>query len=174
MGYRTDSTPVTHMDIMPTVLSAAGVPVPDNVEGVDFMGPLYGKKVENRDFIHGEHTCGNLIGVQFVTNGKYKYCFDTIYGREQLFNLENDPQELNNLVSTKGYEHILELWKQRLIGILTNRPQDGLVENGELVRKAEIPPIRKELLKGISKSDIHPNAQRGIRDFFGEDFFNNK
>ncbi len=170
LGYRRNDTPVTHMDIMPTLLKAAGVTVPENVEGIDFMGPLYGKPIMGRDFIHGEHTAGSLIGVQFVTDGKIKYCYDTFHGREQLFNLENDPMELKNLAPHKEYTDILALWKKRLIDVLEKRPQDGLVANGGLVKGKSLPSIRKELLEGIMPEEIHPNARRSISQFFGEDF----
>lgn len=170
IGYRRNNSAVTHMDIMPTILTAAGIPIPENVEGIDIMGPLYGRDIPDREYIHGEHTCGDLIGVQFLTDGKYKYCYDTIHGREQLFNLEEDPGELNNLTNDEKYSHIHKLWKQRLIDKLASRPEDGLVMDGELVKGIEIPPIRKELLKGIDSSDIHPNAKRSIEHFFGRDF----
>ncbi|MFO7612097.1 MAG: sulfatase-like hydrolase/transferase, partial [Clostridia bacterium] len=169
-GYRRDRTPVTHMDIMPTILKAAGVPVPSNVEGADIMGPLYGRKIEGREFIHGEHSSG-LIGVQFVTDGRYKYCYDTVHGREQLFNLEEDPRELRNLAGLKEYEAEYGLWKRRLVDILAARPVDGLVKDGELVTGVELPSIRKELLKGIDPDEIHIIARKGIERFFGADFF---
>ena len=172
MGYRTDETPVTHMDIMPTLLKAAGVTVPSNVEGIDFMGPLYGKPIMGREFIHGEHTAGEIICSQFVTDGKIKYCYDTFHGREQLFDLGEDPKELKNLAYLPEYRDILALWKNRLIEVLEKRPQDGLVINGELATGISPPPVRKELLEGIMPEELHPNARRGVRNYFGEDFFN--
>ncbi len=170
LGYRCDDTPVTHMDIMPTLLNAAGIPVPQNVEGIDFMGPLYGKPVMGREFIHGEHTAGELMGFQFVTDGKFKYCYDTYKGLEQLFDLKKDPYELRNLAAREEYTETLALWKGRLIEVLAKRPEDGLVVDGELARGVSLPPIRKELLEGIRPEELHPNALKSVSHFFGEDF----
>lgn len=172
MGYRKDETPITHMDIMPTVLNFAGVKIPQTVEGIDFIGPLYGHKIEGREYIHGEHTAGNLIGVQFITDGKFKYCYDTVHGREQLFNLKEDPGELKNLAPLGNHSHVLKLWKQRLIDILAKRPQDGLVINGELAKGVVLPPVRRELLEDITPEEFHPNAKKAIENYLGKDFFN--
>ncbi len=173
-GFRRDDTPVTHMDIMPTVLKAAGVEIPDNVEGVDIMGPLYNKRIERREFIHGEHTCGDLMGVQFVTDGKYKYCYDTVHGGEQLFDLEADPGELMNLAAKNEYSGLLGKWKDRLIGILSKRPEDGLVKDGKLVSGRELFPVRAEYLEGLNPEEVHPNARKRIIGHFGEGAFSKK
>jgi len=165
-GYRRDETPVTHMDIMPTLLSLAGVEVPETVEGIDFSGPLYDKPVEGREFIHGEHSAGDMMSVQFVTDGQIKYCYDAVSGREELFDLVNDPNELLNLAENEEYGDLLIKWKQRMIDELSKRPDDGLVKNGVLQKGVVLPPIRKELLNGLKAEDVHPNARKSIEHFW--------
>jgi arylsulfatase A-like enzyme len=173
LGYRKDSTPVTHMDIMPTLLSLANIDVPGNVEGIDFSGPLYGRKIEGREFIHGEHTAGETMGVQFVTDGKIKYCYDTLSGREELFDLVDDPGELRNLAGVDDYSNLKERWKKRLVEILEKRPDDGFVKNGELQTGIVPPPIRKELIKGLKSEEVHPNARKSIENIWGRDIWKN-
>jgi arylsulfatase A-like enzyme len=170
-GYRCDSTPVTHMDIMPTLLSMAGIDIPENVEGIDFSGPLYGKDIKGREYIHGEHTAGELMGIQFITDGKTKYCYDSVSGREELFNLEEDPGELINLVNIAEYSTLYEEWKNRLISVLEKRPEDGFVKDGRLQTGVSCPPIRRELLKGLGPQDVHPNARKSIESAFGKDIW---
>ena len=170
-GYRTDATPVTHMDIMPTLLSLAGIPVPENVEGIDFSGPLYEKPIEGREYIHGEHTMGETAGIQFVTDGKIKYCYDTLSGREELFNLVDDPSELRNLVNRDEYRELHGLWKQRLISVLEARSEDRLVRDGKLQSGIVLPSVRRELIEGLCPEDVHPNARKAIEAYYGEDIW---
>lgn len=171
LGYRRDDTPITHMDIMPTLLSLAGIDVPENVEGIDFSGPLYGKAIAGRKFIHGEHTVGDKMSIQFLTDGKTKYCYEAVSGREELFNLTEDPRELRNLAGLDTHTQLLKIWKQRLIDILKKRSEDGLVLDGKLQKGVVLQPIRKDLLKGLKAEDVHPNARKAIENFWSEDFW---
>lgn len=166
-GYRCDDTPVTHMDIMPTLLSLTGIDIPNTVEGIDFSGPLYDKPVHGREFIHGEHTAGEKMSIQFVTDGKIKYCYDVVSGREELFNLEDDPKELVNLAKESEHSELLNLWKRRLIDVLAKRPDDGIVKDGKLQKGVILSPIRKELLKGLKSDDLHPNARKSVENMWG-------
>jgi arylsulfatase A-like enzyme len=170
-GFRKENTPVTLMDIMPTVLKAAGIEVPDNVEGIDILGPLCGEPIQGREFIHGEHTCGDLFGTQYLTDGKYKYCYDTVSGSEQLFNLESDPDELVNLAVKEKHGETLEKWRKRLIEIFEKRPEDGLVENGRLVSGRELFPVGLDLTHKSEAVEFHPNARNRIEEHYGKEAF---
>ena len=66
--------PISHMDIMPTVLDAASVDIPSSVEGQSLEPLLNSKETKWRDFIHGEHSYVTE-GWQFVTDGKEKFCW---------------------------------------------------------------------------------------------------
>ena len=70
-------------------------------------------------------------GTQFVTDGYEKYIWYPALGKEQFFDLREDPQELNDLVKTGGHEERVALWRQRLIDELEGRPE-GFVEDGKL------------------------------------------
>ncbi len=159
--FKRNDTVITHMDIMPTVLSLANLPIPSEVEGIDFTPVLRGEPTLKREYIHGEHSAGDFMSVQFITDGKYKYCYDAYNGTEVFFDLVNDPNELHNAINDEKTSDIANKFKQWLIDELTNR-FDGLVINGQLQSGVMVSPIRSELLEDINLKDCHPNARKSI------------
>ncbi|TDU69428.1 putative sulfatase [Prosthecobacter fusiformis] len=111
---------VSSIDLMPTLLSAAGARIPENLPGVDLMPLLRdGKKLE-RDTIYGEtfdHDVANVdkpedsLLFRWVIEGNWKLLltYDGQLGanyakthprtekRPQLYDLSADPQENQNL-----------------------------------------------------------------------------
>ena len=76
-------------DVMPTLLELAGAEVPASIDGLSMLRP------NHREFLHGEHSGGEL-GNQYIVTKTDKYCWFTQSGREQYFHLESDPQELHD------------------------------------------------------------------------------
>jgi len=60
-------------DVMPTLLEAAGVPVPSSVTGKSVFGAVRGEPW--REFFHGEHSpCYSAEeAMHYLTDGKEKY-----------------------------------------------------------------------------------------------------
>ena len=123
-------------DVMPTLLEAAGVPVPDTCTGRSVLGPVRGESW--REFFHGEHSpCYAMEqACQYLTDGREKYVWLPTTGDEQLFDLTTDRQELHNLANDPGMAERVATWRHRLIEILGPRG-DGFVENGKLVVRTE-------------------------------------
>ena len=149
-------TPVEIMDVMPTILDIAGIEIPEGVDGMSLLDVMRGKETD-RTYIHGE--CARLetigTGTQFVTDGHEKYIWYPALGKEQFFDLREDPQELNDLAKTGGHEERIALWRQRLISELEGRPE-GFVENGKLKVLSGPTPycISQELMdKGCNLKD---------------------
>jgi arylsulfatase A-like enzyme len=119
-------------DIMPTLLDAAGAPIPAQVEGQSLL-PLCrgGQDVSWRSYIHGEHSYGALSN-HYVTDGNEKYIWFSKTGHEQLFDLRHDPQELNDLARMPEAVERVAAWRLRLVGELTGR-EEGYVKDGMLV-----------------------------------------
>ena len=139
-GSQTD-VPCTLSDLMPTLLDIAHVPVPDSVEGRSLVPVDEGAaQVADRSFIHGEHA--GAEGWQFVTDGKEKYFWESMSGREWFFDLDQDPQELNDLSVEAGNTDRISLWRNRLIEILAARPEDGLSDGRSLLPGRIIPRTR--------------------------------
>ncbi|MCQ6559377.1 arylsulfatase [Paenibacillus mendelii] len=119
-------------DIMPTLLDASGIPIPDSVDGTSIV-PLGGRgsQAEWRDYIHGEHAYG-VLSSHYVTDGKQKYIWYSQTGEEQLFDLQTDPQECCNLSNLAEYAETLGSWRERLVQELTGR-EEGYTDGVSLV-----------------------------------------
>jgi hypothetical protein len=92
-----------------------------------------------RPYIDLEHSmCYNQDHWNALTDGKFKYIYYALDGREQLFDLTNDPGELRNLAGVPAHKDTLLQWRQRMVEHLAERGSP-FVSNGQLA-------IRKERL----------------------------
>ncbi len=126
--------PIGWQDVMPTLLDVAGVPVPESVTGRSVLPFMRGDDAgEWRDVLHGEDagTYGPEYATQYLTDGPWKYVWHIQSGREQLFDLDNDPKELHDLALDSGSDEQLHPWRERLVQELSGRPE-GFVRDGEL------------------------------------------
>jgi len=135
-------------DIMPTLLDAAGAPIPENCDGKSILGLLRGEPW--RDRLHGEMAgCGGeRTGMQYLTDGKRKYIWEPGLGRELFFDLRNDPQERTNLAEDPTWEETVSAWREDLVARLADR-EEGFVKDGRLVIfDGSMPPAREEYMTG--------------------------
>jgi len=90
-----------NVDLAPTILGAAGIPKPPQMQGCD-LSPLYlaANKPEWRTEFFYEHTSiGNKIPAsEALVRKDWKYIMWPDFQQEQLFDLRNDPYEENDLV----------------------------------------------------------------------------
>ena len=126
--------PIELRDIMPTCLDAAGVDIPDNVDGKSLLTIARDPIAEWRDFVQGEHTTcyDSDYGMQYVTDGREKYIWYHHTGEEMFFDLEEDPLECRELSKSESHADRVALWRRRLAEINENRG-DPRGQNGELV-----------------------------------------
>ena len=116
-------------DIMPTILDITGTKIPAGVEGKSIAPLLRGVGPPWREYIHGEHTMQDHSN-QFITTGKDKYIWFCRSGKEQYFDLENDPEELKDLINDTGKKQRIDYLRQLLIKELTGREEaytDGVI-----------------------------------------------
>jgi hypothetical protein len=100
-----------------------------------------------RDILHGEHS-GHADpdhATQFLVSDEHKYIWYTHSGREQLFDLENDPDELKDLALTEDAENRLQPWRDKMIEFLNGRPE-GFTDG-------------KNLLPGRPHDHVFPDYQ---------------
>ena len=74
-GVRTDAM-VSWVDILPTLIEAAGGEVPEGLDGQSFLAVLRGKTAKHRDRIFTTHTGDgsmNIFPMRSVRVGKYKF-----------------------------------------------------------------------------------------------------
>lgn len=109
-----------HYDLFPTILSAVGVEQPDHkIDGKNIMPLLEGKAGDWPDrkiylqWHRGDEPSRYINGA--VVGQKYKMLYPKQGGAAQLYNLDDDPAESNNLVTTEPsilaeYEADYERW----------------------------------------------------------------
>lgn len=148
-GVGACDAPVSLEDVYPTLLEAAGAPLPARTEGRDLLPFLRGEDAPRREFVHGEHSAcyAREHGMQYLTDGREKYIWFTLSGREQLFDLEHDPDELRDLSGDPAGRERLQLWRERLVKLLAERPEDGLSDGKKLLPGRNLPAARPALLK---------------------------
>ncbi|MGH8883246.1 MAG: sulfatase-like hydrolase/transferase, partial [Stackebrandtia sp.] len=90
-------------DVMPTLLSLAGLSVPDGLDGRDLTGLARGERGSVRSHLHGEHDYEGGQSVHAITDERFKYVWFSGDGREQLFDMAADPLELRDLAGSPSY-----------------------------------------------------------------------
>ncbi|WP_274365119.1 arylsulfatase [Paenibacillus thermotolerans] len=131
-------------DIMPTLLDAAGVPIPDTVEGASLLPISRGEAAAWREYIHGEHLAGHQSN-HYLTDGKDKYIWFSQTGAEQLFDLAADPNELVDLAQSPEHARRLDAWRSRLIAELNGR-EEGYSDGRRLFAGRKAKPVLDHVL----------------------------
>lgn len=132
-------------DIMPTLLEAAGLPVPDCVEGRSLLGIARGQADSVRPYVHGEHTYGGT-SAHYLTDGRHKYVWFSRQGQEQLFDLASDPQELCDLSGRAEHAGDVAMWRQRLASELAGR-EEGFSDGQNLIAGRTITSVLSHILR---------------------------
>jgi arylsulfatase A-like enzyme len=113
---------VMNLDLGPTLLDAAGIKAPSDMQGKSFL-PLVkdvAKKGRNAMYYHyyenGEHSVSPHFG---ISTGRYKLIrFYTRVNGWELFDLEKDPSEMLNIYGKKGNEKITSELKKQLAQLI--------------------------------------------------------
>lgn len=108
-------TPVSHVDIYPFILDAVGndeAALREGFPGVSLFDVAQGAAPE-RNVLVEYHGMGSSTGAFMIRNGKYKYVYYVGYPA-QLFDLQDDPEELTDLGANPQYEAVLEECRTRL------------------------------------------------------------
>ena len=118
---------VMNVDLAPTLLDAARVPVPSDMQGASFLPLFKDKKAQWRDAMYyhyyenGEHKVSPHFGIR-----TQRYKLIRFYKRVdawELYDLQKDPKEMNNLYGQKGYEKITARLKDQLSKLI-NKYED--------------------------------------------------
>lgn len=133
---------VTLYDIYPTIMEAAGIPIPPSVDGRSLLGIMKSPTEAWRPYLHGEHCLAysDEQEMQYVTDGHYKYIWFPRTGTEQFFDLENDAEERFDLSQDPEWEAEVGRWRNYLIEELKQR-ECGWVSDDRLVVNPDGPLI---------------------------------
>jgi N-acetylglucosamine-6-sulfatase len=110
---------VQNIDIAPTILEAAGVRAPEDMDGRSFMPLLRGQSVPWRDAIFYEYYWEANFPQTPTTFGvrtdRYKFIhYHGIWDTDELYDLQNDPQEMHNLVEKPEHGKLVEQLRKRM------------------------------------------------------------
>lgn len=118
-------------DILPTIAGLAGERAPESLDGEDLLEEGRAK----RSYIHGEHSGfgGNPeIGNQYIVTSRDKYVWFMQSGREQYFDLINDPNELHDGIRDSVCQKRISELREILITELSGR-EEGYVQDYRLI-----------------------------------------
>lgn len=119
-------------DILPTLTSLSGNPLSQKVDGMDLTDVL----IENspgRDY-YVSVSLESPWQVGMVCDGKRKYIYSEANGVEEFYNLEEDPDELNNLAGTETGRREMSGWRERLIAWCRENGDERFIRDGDLAR----------------------------------------
>lgn len=140
---RTENSPIDAPDLMPTILSLCGVPIPDTVQGIDFSATiLHGtpSRIENAllalylPFHEWRYDNGGRE-YRGLFSERYTYV-RTLEGPWLLYDNPKDPEQLTNLVDDPAHARLV----RELDDALTCRLQfvgDDFASGREIVRREE-------------------------------------
>jgi choline-sulfatase len=119
-GLKVD-TPVTHADLVATILEVAGIGRPSGLRGHSLLS------ASHPGYAYSEsHSEGNCTGSFMIRKGDWKYIYFSWHD-SLLFNLKDDPGEFRNLSGKPEYSSI----EGELHGILTS-----LIKPDEITERA--------------------------------------
>ena len=150
--------PVCLEDIMPTLLDLAGAPCPKPMDGISLVPVLRAEKPGVRQFLHFEHApCySQQQAFQALTDGRFKYIWRPLDGREHLFDLSQDPREEHDLAKVAAERPVLEQWRARMVKELANRPE-GFTDGTNLIPGRPYPPLQARP-KATTQSGVRRDA----------------
>jgi arylsulfatase A-like enzyme len=95
-------------DLMPTLLDLCGIPIPESVEGLNICTK------QKREYLYGE--CGEgEKATRMIRWESYKLIYYPWGNTSQLFDLSNDPKELQDLAQDPLHREVLQRMQRMLI-----------------------------------------------------------
>lgn len=122
-GGRTVEQVVANLDIMPTVLDAAGTTAPAGLDGRSFLPLLQGKPTEWRDSLlyeyYWEHNYPQTPTIHALRTDRYKYIrYHGVWDINELDDIKEDPIESNNLIFSEKHQAVVKEMNARLFQAL--------------------------------------------------------
>lgn len=123
---------VQTIDLAPTVLALAAVPDGAPREGRSLVPLLRGERPPWRDSLLIEYYSDTVfprirnMGYQAVRTGRYKYIdYLELEGMDELYDLQADPYELDNLVGSKRGRELLPALQRQLASLTTGAAREN-------------------------------------------------
>lgn len=119
---------VNLVDIMPTLLEAAGTPCPEKIDGKSLVPLLKGNRPDDwpgEALVEFNGYESSLTTIRMIRTEKWKYVYNPS-SVDELYDMESDPDELYNLADRLAFKHVLRRMKDRMVKRLQSH-RDGIV-----------------------------------------------
>ena len=129
------AAPVSHVDCFPAIVESAGVAfreVRDGHHGISLVEIADGARPE-RSVLSEYHGMGSTTAAFALRSGRYKYVHYVKYP-PQLFDLEADPEEMDDLAGLPACAGLVAEMKRKLLGICDPEQVDARAKR----RQAEL------------------------------------
>ena len=112
-GKGVDKNPVSHINLAPTIFDMFGVPIPKMFEGRSIFEEVKNPEVRCNDYVFMEFGryevdhdgFGGYQPLRGAFDGRYKMVINLMTS-DELYDLQEDPQEMKNLINEPGYDEI--------------------------------------------------------------------
>ena len=119
---------VSLLDIPPTLLDAAGLPIPDAMQGRSILSRAVGGTTDTGDEVLiqiSESEVGRAVrtprwkyGVHAPEQDPYRDMSATQYQEQHLYDLAADPYELNDLIGLDSHREVCDVLRDRLLRLM--------------------------------------------------------
>lgn len=115
--------PVSHIDVVPTILESFGLPAPVSLEGRSMLATFRDPAKKPNDAVFMEYGryevdhdgFGGFQSIRAVFDGRYKLVINLLTS-DELYDLRDDPGEMVNLVESGDHAGIRDALHDRLLG----------------------------------------------------------
>ena len=119
-GLRSDAL-VEMVDLAPTLLDAAGVPIPSGVQGRSLTSVLTGQTPGHRDSVYSEHFDSSFLYdpppmAACVRTERHKLSYYHNLATGELYDLQKDPGETQNLWTSPAAKDVRQEMMEKLMG----------------------------------------------------------
>jgi len=114
---------VAGLDIMPTVLEAAGAQIPAGLDGRSWLALGQGKSTEWRDELmyeyYWERNFPQTPTMHALRGDRYKFIrYQGIWDTDELYDMQEDPLESRNLIFSDKHQAIIKQMREHLFDVL--------------------------------------------------------
>lgn len=161
-----ETSPVSQLDIFPTVCEAVGLDIPEQFRGISLSGLLRSdKKAQRNEFAMSEYHANGFPGGAFaIRAGRYKYV-ECVGERPMLFDLEQDPDEMHDLIIDKPGDRdavsAVRRLRRVLCSICSPEAVDARAKKDQRVLRREIEASGR-LVEEMYKRGYEKNPERLI------------
>jgi N-acetylglucosamine-6-sulfatase len=122
-GGQTVEQIVANIDVGPTVLEAAGIRKPQQMQGESFLQLLQGKTDGWRDALlyeyYWERNFPHTPTIHAIRTDRWKYVhYFGIWDTDELYDVQNDPHERTNLIQRREHQQTVRQLNQRMFRML--------------------------------------------------------